>query len=397
MAVAMSSAVVQELAMHDLQLSVALGASAAADMLDKVSEATALSQKLMRQFNLSLARLCCANGEEREMEAAAGVCRVIFGRLPLIASFCNDAGVSGRQMWSTLLSAAASFRSSRARGEGGDAGGEVAAVSPYVERVYELLCERSEGGGRLYDIPAVHVELVAALVELLAQGVEAVLKSSGRDLLQACNHEEGSVEWGARALVALRRAVRKKDKTLSKSKRDKVSKDKIEAKDRKEKKSDQKAKKRKSDSDDSSSSSESSDDASAMKTEAAAAAPVKEETAVYDTCRTMWMSHPGACGAGEGGGGGGDREEKDTSKEKVRKEKEKENQGSGLSTFEAVRQLTALLQCVAEIPADLLTMPCKQVCDVCVSVYVHVYVFTCLYCVWRTCNHAYIYKTHIHT
>ena len=43
------------------------------------------------------------------------------------------------------------------------------AVSPYAERVYELLCHPAHGGGGLYDIAAVQVEFVSALVELLVE------------------------------------------------------------------------------------------------------------------------------------------------------------------------------------------------------------------------------------
>jgi hypothetical protein len=91
------------------------GGTATEEMLDKVSESTQLAHRVMQQCNASLTRLCRARPGEggRAIQAAAGVCRIVFARMPLVASFCSDDGLSSRSLWRTLLSAAATFRAGR--------------------------------------------------------------------------------------------------------------------------------------------------------------------------------------------------------------------------------------------------------------------------------------------
>ena len=250
---AMSAAAIERLAFLDAQLALPLRLSvpveAAAQSQSKaaeVDEAARLARLLLRQLDASLWRLCqpgsSDEGGSAAEVAAAGVCRAVFARLPLVVTFCNDRGASARAIWKTLLSAAAALRCRAGGNEDGEGEGQAGRVdagssggfSPYAGLVWELL-ERGGGGGGegLYDIPAMHSELGAALIESLVAEAEALLAARGGDLLQWCNGggAEAGAAWGCRALVALRRAVKKrengagkKDTKGKKDKKDKKSK-----------------------------------------------------------------------------------------------------------------------------------------------------------------------------
>ena len=72
----------------------------------------------------------------------------------------------------------------------------------------------------------------------------------------------------------------------------------------------------------------------------------------------MWMLHPGACST-----------EAQVSKAESKATHEKRDKGAKKERMEtaessseaAARQLIALLACIGEIPADMLTIQCKQV------------------------------------
>jgi hypothetical protein len=374
LAVAMAVAATQELVFHDTHLSVPLGGTATEEMLDKVSDGTQLAQMMMLQFNASLTRLCRAGSGERRWatQAAAGVCRVAFARLPLVSSFCCDDGLSSRCMWRTLLSAAAALRA-ECDGSESQVLRHSLAVSPYAERVYELLCHpagQTRSGGGLYDIPAVHVEFVSALVELLVEGGEAVLREKGRDILEACNgHGEDGVAWGSRALVALKHAVRKRGKqrqgrghsdAQDKAKKERNEKEKKEKKEKE--KQEKKEKKRKTHASDIESDSNGDEHGEGGGLgEESGVAPVMEEKAWYGTCARMWLVHPGAYQIGAVDVSPVNSKKENGKKEKKEKGSEREGKGAAAGVGAAVAQLNALLQCVRKIPPDMLTMQCKQV------------------------------------
>ena len=368
--VAMTCAAAQQLAVSDVHLSLpydicqisseqtsspaselseALGAREGRErdgLAKQASDAASLAHTLMHQLNASLARLCgegVGGGDSWQDEAAGGVCRAALAKLPLIASFCNDSGASFRRLWRTLLTAAASCREREARD-----GREAAAVlSPDAERVYELLYERGGSGGGLYDIACVHVELVAALLELIADGAEAILKARGGDLHEACNADNALVQWGSRSLLVLRRAVKNKSKKSSESSSKGRSKSKRQAADK-----------------------ELSVGPGMGDGEDSMRMPHAEAhqgglvgAALYHACRTMWMTHPGACGGGGGGTVGSvgtlaDRKDKNEKREKDRRRESSGEREDGAVV--AVEHLRALLESVAHIAPNMFTMPCQQ-------------------------------------
>ena len=181
---ALSSAALERLVYLDAQLAVPLTLTEPTrgpgmPCLGKpelLSEAGCLAQSLLRQFNASLGRLSQDSGEKDGAAhvAAAGVCRLVLARLPLVVSFCNDSGASARSIWKTLLSAAAAFRGHTSEGTNCGPDATWLTLSPYAEPIWKLL---AGGGGSegLYDVPGMHGELGAALIESLVLEVEALL------------------------------------------------------------------------------------------------------------------------------------------------------------------------------------------------------------------------------
>ena len=342
---ALCAASLERLVYLDAQLAVPIALTAptphmSAGQPELVSEAASLAQSLLRQFNASLWQLCQdsgANGGAAEV-AAAGVCRLVLARLPLVVTFCNDSGTSARSIWKTLLSAAAAFLRRRRAGEEKTSGKDATQLiqSPYAGPIWELLSGGGGGGEGLYDIPVMHSELGAALIETLVLDVEALLSCRGRDLLEGCNGSgvEPGAAWGCRALVALRRAVKKRDK-LGKDK--KLQKEKKGEKDKK--------RKEREGADKGAGCEEEGGVVEAREAGSVADAEAARAEEMLKTCENMWSAHPG-----EGGGGAGADE----------KEGREKRSGSDRRASEAVRRLQALLLCVGAIPPDMLSRPCRQ-------------------------------------
>ena len=206
-----------------------------------------------------------------------------------------------------------------------------------------------------------------------------VLKAKGRDLHQACNGPvDDGVAWGSRALISLRRAVRKKGKQRQgvgtdanrdgadlegrgRKKKEKEKKNKKNAKDKKKKK-DKEARNNSSSESDSSG----DEEGEGGGTPADGAVPVCEEPALFGACVSMWKVHPGASSVGITDV----PPEKGKKEKKEKKEKGKEREGRGVAEAEAATsQLIALLQCVRKIPPELMTLQCKQVREAFLFVY----------------------------
>ena len=372
----LARAQIQDLAVSDARLLAPLGADMAAGALDEATVAVQSAQTVMAQFNLALAHLCTwengMGGERRggveEEAAAAALCREVFGKIALVTSLCSDGGAAGRTLWCTMLSAAASAlvdsdgvcigvdgveglsaRTPAVWRAGGGKGG----VSPWVLQVFVLL---RGGRGGLYDILPIHCELLPALVDLLTQTAETLLREWGRDLVQTSEDQgcDAAVAWGCNTLVALRQAVRKNRERKTAEGKKKEKKDGDRKRDHKR----QEAIGRVADEDGENVGGEVA--AGCGEGTSAVSGALMErptdgiEDAVLDVCEAMWKTHPSIRGLQMNREGG-------PALMRAGSRKREKGKGAGATASVCgVGMLTALIEIVGQMPAEMLTGACQQ-------------------------------------
>ena len=226
-------------------------------------------------------------------------------------------------------------------------------MSPWVQQVFGLL---RGGPGGLYDILPIHCELLSALVELLTQTAETLLREWGRDLVQISEDQgcDAAVAWGCNTLVALRQAVRKNRKRTTAEGKKKEKKDGDRKRDHKR----QEAIVGVAEEDRENVGGE----VAAGCGEGTSADPGallerptdRIEDAVLDVCEAMWKTHPSVRGLQKNREGG-------PALARAGSRKREKGKGAGATaSVGGVGMLTALIEIVGQMPADMLTGACQQ-------------------------------------